>query len=47
MDGEEIDGRPVKIKIFKSWDAYKKEKEAQSPGMKRGYEKDNRGDGDY
>ena len=28
MDGVEIDGRPIKIKIFKSWDAYRKEKEA-------------------
>ena len=48
MDGVDIEGRPIKIKIFKSWDAYKKEKDAQSPGMKRGYDKDDKGgDGDY
>ena len=28
MDGEDIDGRPVKVKIFKSYENYKKEKDA-------------------
>lgn len=37
MDGVEVDGRPVKVKIFKSYENYKKEKDAQSPGYgKRG-----------
>ena len=39
MDGAEVDGRPIKAKIFKSYENYKKEKEAQSPGFK-----DNRAD---
>jgi len=48
MDGQDIDGRPIKIKIFKSWEAYRKEKEAQSPDQKRDYVKNDRGgDGDY
>jgi len=38
MDGEEVDGRPVKVKIFKSYENYKKEKDAQSPGVRRGYD---------
>lgn len=45
MDGEEVDGRPVKVKIFKSYENYKKEKESSSPGMRRGYDNsDYRGD---
>lgn len=36
MEGVEIDGRPIKIKIFKSWDTYRKEKDAQGSDMKRG-----------
>ena len=45
MDGTDLDGRPVKIKIYKSWDAYRKEKESQGPssGMKCEYGKDDRG----
>lgn len=43
MDGAEVEGRPIKVKIFKSYENYKKEKEAQSPGMKYG-ESGTRGD---
>lgn len=43
MDGVEIDGRPIKIKIFKSWDAYRKEKDAQGgDGRRGGYGGDDR-----
>ena len=34
MDQQEVDGRPIKVKIFKSYENYKKEKEAQSPMLK-------------
>ena len=34
MDGAEVDGRPIKAKIFKSYENYKKEKDAQSPGFR-------------
>jgi hypothetical protein len=45
MDGEDVDGRPIKAKIFKSYENYKKEKDGQSPGMKKGYDySNNRGD---
>ena len=28
MDGVDLDGRPIKVKIFKSYENYKKQKEA-------------------
>lgn len=36
MDGADLDGRPIKVKVFKSYENYKKEKEAEgySPGPK-------------
>ena len=48
MDGTDLDGRPIAVKIFKSWDAYRKEKEGrQGAGMKYGYDKDDKGGDDY
>ena len=41
MDQTEVDGRPIKVKVFKSYENYKKEKEAQSPMLKGGDEEDN------
>ena len=35
MDGTEVDGRPIKVKIFKSYENYRKDKDAQSPGIKK------------
>lgn len=37
MDGTEVDGRPIKVKIFKSYENYRKDKDAQSPSGKKGY----------
>lgn len=35
MDGADVDGRPIKVKIFKSYENYRKDKDNQSPGMKK------------
>ena len=34
MNEQEVDGRPIKVKVFKSYETFKKEKAAQSPGAK-------------
>ena len=40
MDGAEVDGRPIKAKIFKSYENYKKERENESPGYRGGNDYD-------
>ena len=34
MNERDVDGRPIKVKLFKSYEVFKKEKAAQSPGAK-------------